>query len=156
MQRCIFGWTALCQGFWSTEAHKSMLLLSFCTCNISLRHRYYASSLWLSLPSYVFHAWGRRQSSLSCMLSISSRHWIHCSFKCCIWTSFEWHVLLLQHCSCPVCPTSCPVSQWEAYTRAGWGYSPSSGLWLSPGLGKSTTEHPPALFWGGCLSEGGC
>lgn len=66
-----------------------------------------------------------------------------CSFKCCVWTSSEWHVILLQHSSCPVCPTSCPLSQWEAYPRVGWGYSPSSGLWLSPGSGKSTTEHPP-------------
>lgn len=51
-----------------------------------------------------------------------------CSCECCVWTSSEWHVLHLQHSSCPGCPASCLASQWETDPRAERGDSSSLGL----------------------------
>lgn len=110
-------------GAWGTQIHT----LAFFW-HTSLRHCYPAS-LPLVAPSITGLScvrWKRvTQQCGEHTVEAPGIGFTVCSCECCVWTSSEWHVLHLQHSSCPGCPASCLASQWETGPRAERGDSPS-------------------------------
>lgn len=118
------------QGLLWSEAHKSLLLLSHIhvTHPLGIAVGHPPSGCPFRHVSLMDEVEDSRLSQLYAEhMEAPGIGFTVCPFKCCVWTSSGWHVLLLQLSSCPVpvalsaCERHIPEQSWGTHRAQGCG-----------------------------------